>query len=224
MNHQMRRYIFIDYDNLKAIRFRKIEKVCDKVFIFISAEEDTLPFELVLQMQKFGKNAKWITVDRMDVQDMNYHICFLMGKLHEKISTEIEFAIISNDLSFSGIVAHINADGRKCVRVNGHQSRTSEEETLVDVDVDSFATSSGERNTEVDTEEMSEEQSSNFLANETYNRLMRSGNRPEDIAILRSYIGLGHKNMQSSKVEKVIKAMMDKKQIFVSEGLVKYNF
>lgn len=221
MNHQMRRYIFIDYDNLKAIRFRKIEKVCDKVFIFISSDEDMLPFDLVQQMQRFGKNAKWITVDRMDVQDMNYHICFLMGKLHEKVSPEIEFAIISNDLSFSGIVAHIHADGRKCVRVNGQQSKTSEEETLVDVDVSSFAPMGN--SAEEDSDD-NEEQSSYSLANETYNRLMRSGNRPEDISILRSYIGLGHKNMQPAKVEKVIKAMMDKKQIFVSEGLVKYNF
>ncbi len=223
MNHPVRRYIFIDYDNLKVIRFRKIEKVCEKVFIFISAEEDMLPLELVQQMQKFGKNAKWIVVDRMDLQDMNYHICFLMGKLHEKVSPEIEFAIISNDLSFSGIVSHINADGRSCVRVNGQSSKTSEESTLVDLDMPSYA-SVGSDSTAEDREEMTEEQTIHQLSNEAYNRLVRSGNRPEDISILKSYIALGHKNLPTSVVDKVIKVMIDRKQISLSEGMVKYNF
>ena len=93
MTTQIRRYLFLDFDTLRQIRFKKLEKVCDKVFVFIGSDMETIPFSLVKDMQRMGANVKWIEVGGASPHDLNYHICFLMGKLHEKISAEVEFAI-----------------------------------------------------------------------------------------------------------------------------------
>ena len=61
---QNRRYIFIDFENLKKVKFRKLEKVCTRIFILIDAEEKNIPFSLVRQIQKIGKAVKWIGVEK----------------------------------------------------------------------------------------------------------------------------------------------------------------
>ena len=48
MNTFHRRYIFVDFANLKGVKFRKLDKVCDKVFIFLSREEENIPADLTI--------------------------------------------------------------------------------------------------------------------------------------------------------------------------------
>lgn len=121
MKKSTRRYLFLDFEDLKDIKFRKIEKVCDRIFVFIRKEEKQVPVGLVQKMQRFGRNAKWVVIDGLDImQNMNYHISFLMGKLHERIDTEIEFAVLSNDENFDPLITYINTKGgRSCLRVKG---------------------------------------------------------------------------------------------------------
>ncbi len=133
MKKSTRRYLFLDFEDLKGIKFRKIEKVCDRIFVFIRKEEKQIPVDLVQKMQRFGRNAKWVVIDGLDImQNMNYHISFLMGKLHERIDTEIEFAVLSNDEDFDPLIAYINAKGgRSCLRVKGRQREVVQEEAPV---------------------------------------------------------------------------------------------
>jgi len=135
MKKSTRRYLFLDFEDLKDIKFRKIEKVCDRIFVFIRKEEKQIPVGLVQKMQRFGRNAKWVVIDGLDImQNMNYHISFLMGKLHERIDTEIEFAILSNDEDFDPLITYINTKGgRSCLRVKGKQRERVVEETPVPV-------------------------------------------------------------------------------------------
>jgi len=56
----MQRYVFIDFDNLKKVKFKKLEKVCDKLFILIDVNEKSIPFSLVMNIQRLGKGVKWI--------------------------------------------------------------------------------------------------------------------------------------------------------------------
>ena len=133
MKKSTRRYLFLDFEDLKNIKFRKIEKVCDRIFVFIRKEEKQIPVDLVQKMQRFGRNAKWVVIDGLDImQNMNYHLSFLMGKLHERIDTEIEFAVLSNDEDFDPLISYINTKGgRSCLRVKGKQRerRVVEQET-----------------------------------------------------------------------------------------------
>ena len=61
-SHNKIRYVFISYEDLKDIKFKKLEKVCDKIYILINEGIENLPFKLVQRTQKLGKNAKWIQI------------------------------------------------------------------------------------------------------------------------------------------------------------------
>lgn len=117
MNTQNRRFIFIDFENLRKVKFKKLEKVATKIFIFINADVDNIPAFLVYQVQKLGKDVKWITVENPNNNRMNYHIAFLMGKLHQKLHLDVEFAVLSNDKDFDPLVGFINSQNRSCIRV-----------------------------------------------------------------------------------------------------------
>ncbi len=117
MNKEPKRYIFIDYENLKKIKVKKLREVCDKFFILINDSNKTIPFSLVTKMQKLGNGVKWIAVDTIGTQNLNYHIVFLLGKLDTKVDRSVEFIVISNDKEMDPLLAFINEQGRYCIRV-----------------------------------------------------------------------------------------------------------
>ncbi len=111
------RYVFTDFRNLQKVKLKKLQRVCDRIYVFIHAEETEVPLRMVRQMQKWGKRLKWIVVDGAPVSEMNYHIAFYLGKLHGKADPHIEFAILSNDEDFDSLIQFVNAQGRSCIRV-----------------------------------------------------------------------------------------------------------
>jgi hypothetical protein len=133
MSRLPKRYIFIDYNSLKKIKLSTLEKVCKKVFIFISHKEESIPSSIVMQAQYLGKKIKWIATDISESNGFMLHISFLMGALHEKEKRSIEFAILSDDTDFDTLVDFINDSGRNCLRVkidNEIEEEFEEEEEL----------------------------------------------------------------------------------------------
>lgn len=117
MSRLPKRYIFVDYDSLKKVKLSTLEKVCNKVFIFISHKEESIPSHIVMQAQNLGKRIKWIATDISESNGFMLHISFLMGALHQKEKKSIEFAILSDDTDFDTLVDFINDAGRNCLRV-----------------------------------------------------------------------------------------------------------
>ncbi len=277
MKKSTRRYLFLDFGELKNIKFRKLEKVCDRLFVFVRREEKYIPVDLVQKMQRFGKNAKWIVVNGLDVmQNTNYHISFFMGKLHERIDTEIEFAVLSNDEDFDPLINYINTDGgRSCLRVKG-KNKTSisrdgrvnaqptpapQSYTLVDEMKSEEELNAREQPTEPTQAEpavmvsagyddelvMSDEPAvrsvntkyttvnGNFsedddkivhlTAEETVERLVRSGNRPALVSTLKNYILLHNQELSvHGNINTIIERMEQQGQIEVKEEEVIYHF
>ncbi len=251
MNNQTRRYVFVDFDTLTQIRFKKLEKVCDKVFVFVNEMVDDVPLMLVREMQRMGSNVKWISVAGTTVGDVNYHICFLMGKLHEKIAPELEFAILSNDPSFDPLVNFINSTGRSCLRVKPKNENEKAEKTVAkqqETHPPSIApkledkiaiepSSNGEimgaraampegssKNLDIDvltdSDQIIEE-----TARETVRRLLRSGNRPSDISLLKNYILLHNQEIAiHHNIEKIIEKLEENHNISIEENEITYNF
>ncbi len=226
-NTRNRRYIFIDFSNLKKVKFKKLEKVCDKVFIMINAEEDLIPLDLVIQMQRLGKGVKWIAVNETDDMDMNFLLSFLMGKMHQKASKDIEFAILSNDSSFDALVNFINAEGRSCLRVK--RKKTYEER------VQEYPSASGsmyEHPSQTDNatkpflpELALDDAMIETIAELTIDRMRMQGKRPENLQMLRSFILLNNQELtEPGNVDKVIQRMQQLENITLSKGEVIYNF
>lgn len=251
MANQVRRYVFLDFETLKQIKFKKLEKVCDKVFVFVGSDMETVPFALVKDIQKMGNNVKWVEVSGIAPHDLNYHICFLMGKLHEKISSDVEFAILSNDNAFDPLVNFINSTGRSCIRVR-QQGMEKESTTLpkhvesqinresierskmnnhlepqVEETVELISRLYGERSSEMSAagEGVSDPALIDETAKETVRRLIRSGNRPADLGLLKNYILLHNQELSvHGNVEKIIKRLEETNEIKLNLEQVIYNF
>ena len=225
---QNRRYIFIDFENLQHVKLKKLERVCSKIFILIDADEKHIPFSLVLQIQKLGKAVKWIAVEKPQHNDFNFHICYLMGTLHQKVSKKIEFAILSNDRAFDSLVKSINNSGRNCLRVKSRKSNTEapplkKKETIKAEGIkgkmsDNYSNS-------ILVEPSIDNQLLNETANDTIQRLVRSGKRPEEVDMLRNYILLHNQELtKHGKVDIIIDQLKRNKNIAIHKGAVIYNF
>ena len=254
MNAGSRRYFFVDYQDLKQVKFRKLEKVCDKVYVFISSDEDNIPFRLVQQMQRFGKRARWVVIEPpFRESGLNYHMCFFIGKLHQKVGKDVEFAILSNDTSFDSLVNFINiAGGRSCLRVKRQndptERRNASEATVYpfenelelrtnDVNPTSATIISGydseaDRQQEVKVEDIvtvsngyDEQQMVERTADDTVSRLKRSGNRPLLLSSLKNYILLNNQELtMPGKLDHVIRHLEERNEIEVKEDEVTYFF
>ena len=116
MSSQKIRYVFTDYKNIRTTKFKKLEGICHKLFILIDASEEYIPLSLVRDIQKLGKAAKWITIHESE-HTLDYHIIYLMGKLHHKVNKNIEFAVLSENEELTSVIRHINRDKRSCIRI-----------------------------------------------------------------------------------------------------------
>ncbi len=233
MNTQTRRYLFIDYENLLQVKFKKLEKVASKIFIFVESSQETVPLALVRQAQSSGKNLRWIVVNNPGGGKLNYHIAFIMGKLHQKLEDDVEFAVVSNDPEFDPLISFINTSGRSCIRVKRKQDESSVyEESNLNYSkppefVDDFSMSSFHDNDDDDggMPVMVEDEIIARTAEETVKRLIRSGNRPAEISTLKNYILLHSQEVSlNGNVERIIQKLKDGKDIEIQKGEVIYNF
>jgi PIN domain len=245
MNTNIRRYVFLDFETLKHIKFKKLEKVCDKIFVFVDGATESIPFALVREMQKMGPSIKWMEVSSASPNDLNYQICFLMGKLHEKISNEVEFAILSNDAAFDPLVHFINSTGRNCLRIRQSTAESAPQPDLAEGGAPlRIELQKSEAEPKVNIEELSKSLfddltleltngaavSDNHVliaetARETVERLMRSGNRPHSVSMLRSYILLHNQELsQHGNVDKIIQTLKEKDSILIHNEDIEYNF
>lgn len=253
MKSQSKRYVFITFENLQKIKFKKLEKVCSKIYILIDVKEKSVPLELVLQTQNLGKNVKWIPTNERSEEDLTYHITFLMGKLHQKVDSTIEFAILSDDSTLDPIVDFINGEGRTCIRVKSKRKEEipvfeediEEEEIFDDMEEEDVekSTMDYESSLEFEEEDLSddflefEEEESDDLytiqksdtvavaARDTVKRLIRSGNRPSDVSLLKSYILLHNQDLSiQGSIDKVIHRLEETKEIDIDNQEIIYNF
>ncbi len=258
-SHSKIRYVFISYEDLKEIKFKKLEKICDKIFILINEGINNLPFSLVQKIQKLGKNAKWIQISNKE-DALALSMSFLMGQMHEKINKDIEFAILSNDKQYDNIVYYLNSVGRDCIRVKNKKKNIAnysnqesvepnkgvevvdiENETEKEVEQSLHSLSNeldhaeqiepkgnlslGNTALDILTNGSDSAQGVKIAANETIKRLIRSGNRPSELSLLKSYIILHNQNESiEENIEDIIDHLAGTNEIEIREDEVIYNF
>ncbi|HFA52248.1 MAG TPA: hypothetical protein ENJ95_24785 [Bacteroidetes bacterium] len=229
MNAQTRRYVFVDYNNLLEVKFKKLEKVSSRIFVFIKASQEQIPLSLVRQTQRAGKSLRWIVVSNAGQGKLNYHIAFIMGKLHQKLDQAVEFAIVSNDMDFDPLIAYINESGRPCIRVK----RKSEEKVYFEEKIemermdgfsdDPFTVDILRGSDRMDV--LVEDEIISKTAEETVKRLIRSGNRPAEVETLKNYINLHFQELSlAGHIDRILQKMEEAKDIEITEGEVAYNF
>lgn len=291
----VRRFVFVHYEDLLQIRFKKLEKVTDKLYVFISDTIEQMPVWLVKQVQEMGRDLEWIDVGDASRDMTNTLMAFTIGTLHEKVDLGVEFAILSDDASIDGLVEHICSSERSCVRVKQGitaertvakatvpeaaafvprteasevPSRRSIEHNSIEHNVlvaDELEEDLDEEDLDLDEapivkprgfddfsafkqadKTMAVNQEGNFnlrprlnstpaveeddvnvagLADNVVRRLIRSGNRPANVSMLRSYILLHSEEASAMEyVQEMIDHMARTGEIVLENGDVQYNF
>ena len=285
MNY-VRRFVFVQYADLLHIRFRKLEKVTDKLFVFTPEAVAQVPMWLVRQMQRMGTDLEWVDLGEAGEAAAAAILAFHVGQMHEKVDLGVEFALLSDDDGLDAFVEHIRATGRSCVRVrqrlgdagedaSGPDSRVAaaaeaQREDVEDLDLDLgpvdrlaeglehyaeaglTAAAKTEASPAAVTQPPSESKRPPLrglgnrrsgtpaqatadatpdpervqdLADELVRRLIRSGNRPSDVSMLRSYILLHLEESDAVRyVDAIIAHLTERREILVDEGAVAYGF
>jgi hypothetical protein len=250
MNTLTRRYLFAAYSDLEVLNFEHLEKVCDRLFILIPENTPNIPFALVRKLQRMGRGVKWIPVSENNGVSMPVQLSFLMGRLHQKLPSDIEFAILSDHETFDPLIQFILAKGRSCLRVRASKIEDeSKSAPIPSVDepikltplannnaassilvqpskVNPMMNDDSEANmmryTSADA--LPDEATVRNTAQDVIERLVRSGNRPAEVNTLKQYISLTSQNMVPGVAEKVITLMAMNNDIQIVDKEVVYNF
>ncbi len=231
-----RRYIFIDYETLTLVKVKKLQKVATKLFVFVDTTQvDKIPLNFVRKVQPFGNDLKWILVsNEFDDTGLNFHIAFVMGRLHQKVGLDVEFLIVSDEPDFDTLVGFINASRRKCRRVTRYPDDAFyNRENLEPEPAENFDDAaealgsliylnndSGELSDVLVDEEIIEK-----TATDTIKRMIVEDKRPKEIAELKKFILLNNQEVGIHQtVDRIIQKMKDKQEIEISKGQVIYNF
>lgn len=230
-----RRYLFTTYQDIVHLDFELIDKVCDRMFVLIEDEVDDIPFTLVKRLQRLGKGLKWVVTETADTEENRLHISFLLGKMHKKVPTDIEFAILTDDEAFDPLIAFINQSKRTCLRVkaskgienlaphheNGHTGlglMVPKEPIKVSIQFED------EKGDFIKTEPLKSDSTLQNAAQKVRDRMLRSGNRPSELELLKEYIILNNPNLQPAVADKVISYLHSNKDIEIANTEVHYNF
>jgi hypothetical protein len=236
MELRPRRFIFSGLEALLKGKIGKLAALCEKLFIFIDEEEPLIPVAIVQKLQKYGKKIKWVSVEMDLPSDLQVFFSFFVGKIHEKASPDVEFILLDEGRHYDSLVRHLNAYGRSCLCLD--PSRALEllgpgyGASLLEPTVLPMA---GEREKEpyriAEPSEAGEpagkgDLHSGKIAQEVVQRMLRSGNRPAELANLREYIqACCQTRLGKSQIDSVIKSMQDRKDISLDgESEVAYNF
>ncbi|RMF20755.1 MAG: hypothetical protein D6765_16520, partial [Bacteroidetes bacterium] len=161
---------------------------------------------------------------------------FQLGKMHRKVDPAIEFAVISNDYAFDSLIAHINAEGRSCLRVK-HQpetpappseTRNRTPETRNPAARSLFNGQAGApfsggqeegKNTPTPLDPIDE------VVENTLKRLIESGNRPIDLELLKEYIVTHNRQpWVAAQVDEIVRRLASSQEIKILDSEVVYHF
>ena len=145
---------------------------------------------------------------------------------------DVEFAVVSDDQEFDPLVSFINSSGRSCLRVK----RKKDEVPTIYKDVnlnhkvsdqfeDDFSIPPFSDDDDGEIPVLVDDELISRTADETVKRLIRSGNRPQEISTLKNYILLHSQELSlHGNIDRIIQKMKDSKDIEIRKGEVIYNF
>lgn len=233
---KIKRYIFLDYEDLRRLDLKKLDKVCDKAFLFIDKDEKHIPFDVVKQLQYLGRAITWVQTDFGKEEHKNLlhtYISFWVGRLHETVAFDIEFAILSNEEVYDNLIALVNQEGRSCllVRVSESHTDTHSESPQPQPQSQSATSFQVENNVlsniqnPITTAEEPKADKVDDMALNLIRHLKKTGIRPNDLPALLNFIRVQNPpEISDVDAGEVITRLMQHHQIHLEEGEVLYNF
>lgn len=113
---QEKKVILVDFENLPNSELPAV-KGEREIYVFVGRNQKKVPIEVVVAMQKLGNQAHWVTISGSGKNNLDFHLCFVMGQLHETQARNTTFFVLSKDKGFDSVVNYVSTLGRKCYRI-----------------------------------------------------------------------------------------------------------
>lgn len=117
IKHNKQKYLFVDLENIHNLNVDKLKHDNVKIYMLVGSLQNRLPFDLVNKMQQFGSNVSWIKILSEGKNNLDFHLCYLLGEYNKITDTDIPFFVLSKDKGYDGVIKYINYQGRKCKRI-----------------------------------------------------------------------------------------------------------
>jgi len=113
----MEKVLLIDYENIQNINLQQIAEADYKIYVFIGASQNRIPFDLVKSAQNLGDKLEWIKIDGNGSNALDFHVAYYLGNQIER-NRDNEYIILSKDKGFDPLVRFIMKQNVKCKRIN----------------------------------------------------------------------------------------------------------
>lgn len=111
------KYLFVDLENIHQINVDKIKEDNVKIFMLVGSFQNRIPFELVKRTQELGTNLTWIKIASEGRNNLDFHLCYLLGEFNKTTHKDTIFYVLSKDKGYDGVIKYVNLHGRKCYRI-----------------------------------------------------------------------------------------------------------
>ena len=110
-----KKYILIDYENVKAV---DLEPIFDKPYhlmVFVGASQTRISTDFAMQVQSL-RAAEYVRISGNGHNALDFHIAYMIGRLAER-EPDASFHIVSKDRGFDPLINYIKGRNTKITRV-----------------------------------------------------------------------------------------------------------
>lgn len=110
------RILLVDFENVQKLDLSRLQGDF-QITIFVGDSQKNIPFDLVLDTQRFGEHLEWLKIEGTGSNALDFHIAYYLGKLCEQ-QPKAQYVILSKDKGFDPLIRHLSKNGFSCSRIN----------------------------------------------------------------------------------------------------------
>ncbi len=107
-------WAFIDYENVSNFEHLDLSKY-ERMLVICGPQSKTLKIDQ-LPGQGFCR-LEFLRLATQGRDNLDFHLAFHMGRLHQEAKQHVAFHIISKDHGYDGLIQHLNDLKRSCKRI-----------------------------------------------------------------------------------------------------------
>ena len=110
-----KKYILIDYENVKAVDLGPIIDKPYHLMVFVGASQHKISTDFAMQVQHL-KAAEYVRISGNGHNALDFHIAYMIGRLAER-EPDASFHVVSKDRGFDPLITYLKANSIKASRV-----------------------------------------------------------------------------------------------------------
>lgn len=102
----MAHWILVDYENVRPTDFDPERQRDTHILVFLGANQSKIPADLVMALQAFGADARYIQCAASGKNALDFHIAFYLGDIAPRHPGD-QFHVVSADKGFDPLLRHM---------------------------------------------------------------------------------------------------------------------